>query len=184
MFNADAEDAVNYGAIGAIIAHEIGHAFDQRGRRFDAYGRVADWWTPTDEAQFQQRARALVAQFNSFSPLPGHFVNGELTLGENIGDLGGLAIAVRAYRLSLRGRPSPVLDGFTGEQRLFLSWARIWRAKVRDAYLPQTLILNQHAPPMFRAHGAVVNLDEFQEAFAVRPGDKLYRDPAHRVRIW
>ena len=184
MFDPDAEDAVNYGGIGAIIGHEISHAFDQRGRRFDAFGRVEDWWTRKDEEQFQQRAQQLVRQFGQYEPLPGHFVNGELTLGENIGDLGGLAVAVRAYRLSLRGKPSPVIDGFTGEQRLFLRWAQIWREKIREAYLRQTLFLNQHAPPKFRANGSVVNLDAFQEAFELKPGDKLYRDAAQRVKIW
>jgi len=184
MFDPTAEDAVNYGGIGAIIGHEIGHAFDGRGRRFDAHGRATDWWTSEDEGRFQERAARLVAQFNGYSPLPGHTVNGELTLGENLGDLTGLSVAVRAYRLSLRGRPSPVIDGFTGEQRLFLSWARIWRGKVREEYVPQTLILNRHAPAMFRAHGAVVNLDAFHEAFDLEPGDGLYRAPERRLRIW
>lgn len=184
MFDAEAEDAVNYGGIGAIIGHEIGHAFDQRGRQFDAFGRAGDWWTPKDEEAFQQRARRIVEQFNAYSPLPGRFVNGELTQGENIGDLGGLAVAVRAYRLSLKGKPSPVIDGFTGEQRLFLRWAQIWRETIRVEYLHQTLFLNHHAPPRFRAHGAVVNLDAFHEAFAVKPGDGLYREPSKRVQIW
>jgi putative endopeptidase len=184
MFDPAAEDAVNYGGIGAIIGHEIGHAFDQRGRQFDAFGRAEDWWTPQDEAAFQARAKRLVEQFNGYSPLPGRFVNGELTLGENIGDLGGLAVALRAYRLSLKGKPSPVIDGFTGEQRLFLRWAQIWREKIREEYLRQTLFLNQHAPPRFRVHGTVVNLDAFHDAFGVKPGDRLYREPTQRVRIW
>ena len=184
LFDPMADDAVNYGGIGAIIGHEIGHAFDQRGRLFDAFGRVRDWWTASDEEQFQHRARRLVAQFNAYEPLPGQFVNGELTLGENIGDLGGLAVAVRAYRLSLRGKPSATIDGFSGEQRLFLRWAQIWREKIREEYLRQTLFLNQHAPPKYRAHGAVVNVDAFQDAFGLKPGDKLYREPAQRVKIW
>jgi putative endopeptidase len=184
LFDPEADDAVNYGGIGAIIGHEMSHAFDQRGRRFDAYGQAADWWTARDEQQFQQRARLLVEQFNAYSPLPGRFVNGELTLGENIGDLAGLAVAVRAYRLSLQGKPSPVIDGLSGEQRLFVRWAQIWRSKTRETYLPKTLFLDQHAPPEYRAHGAVVNLDAFHTAFDVQPGDKLYRDPKKRVRIW
>ena len=184
LFDPAAEDAVNYGGIGAIIAHEIGHAFDGRGRRFDAFGRAGDWWTAADEAQFGERASQLVEQYNKYSPIPGHFVNGELTLGENAGDVGGLAVAVRAYRLSLNGRVAPVLDGFTGEQRLLLGWARVWREKTRGEYLRQTLFLNRHAPPEFRAHGALVNLEAFHAAFGVQPGDKLYRDPRKRVRIW
>jgi predicted metalloendopeptidase len=184
FFNLEADDAVNYGGIGAIIGHEISHAFDQRGRRVDAYGQTADWWTARDEQQFQQRARMLVEQFNAYSPIPGRFVNGELTLGENIGDLAGLAVAVRAYGLSLQGKPSPVSDGLSGEQRLFIRWAQIWRSKTREAYLPQTLFLDQHAPPEYRAHGAVVNLDAFHAAFNVQPGDKLYREAKKRVRIW
>lgn len=184
LFDPEADDAVNYGGIGAIIGHEISHAFDERGRRFDAYGQAADWWTPRDEQQFQQRARMLVEQFNAYSPIPGRFVNGELTLGENIGDLAGLAVSVRAYRLSLQGKSSPVIDGLTGEQRLFVRWAQIWRSKTREAYLPQTLFIDRHAPPEYRAHGAVVNLDAFHAAFNVQPGDKLYKDPKKRVRIW
>ena len=184
MFDPAAEDAVNYGGIGAIIGHEIGHAFDQRGRRFDAHGRADDWWTADDETQFRQRTSRLIAQFNEYAPIPGHFVNGELTFGENVGDLVGLAVAIRAYRLSLQGRPSPVMDGYTGEQRLLLNWARIWRAKVRETYVPQTLMLNRHAPHRFRANGTVVNIDAFHEAFGVKPGDQLYRAPQDRVRIW
>jgi predicted metalloendopeptidase len=184
LFDPGVEDAVNYGGIGAVIGHEIGHAFDQRGRRFDAYGRAADWWTTRDEEQFQQRARLLVQQFNAYSPIPGHFVNGELTLGENIGDLGGLAVAIRAYRISLRGKPAPVIDGFTGEQRLLLRWAQVWRGKTREEYVRQTLFLNPHAPPQFRTNGAASNLQIFYDAFGVQPGDKLYRKPENRVRIW
>lgn len=184
LFDPDAEDAVNYGGIGAIIGHEISHAFDGRGQRFDAYGRAADWWTTKDQQQFQERARLLVEQYSGYSPLPGRFVNGQLTLGENVGDLAGLSVAVRAYRLSLGGRPSPVIDGLTGEQRLFIRWAQIWRSKTRETYLPQTLFLDQHAPPEYRAHGTVVNVDAFHQAFDVKPGDNLYRDPKKRVRIW
>ena len=184
LFDPEADDAVNYGGIGAIAGHEISHAFDARGRRFDGFGLAADWWTGDDERQFQQRARMVVEQFSGYSPMPGRFVNGELTLGENIGDIVGLSIAFRAYRLSLKGKPSPTIDGLSGEQRLFMRWAQIWRGKTRDTYLPQTLFLEQHAPPEYRAHGALVNLDAFHAAFDVQPGDKLYRDPKKRVRIW
>jgi predicted metalloendopeptidase len=184
LFDPGAEDAVNYGGIGALIGHEISHAFDQRGRRFDGFGRANDWWTPTVEAQFQARARRLVEQFNGYTPLPGQHVNGELTLGENIGDLSGLAVAMRAYRASLGGKPGPSLDGFTAEQRLLLRWAQVWRGKTREEYVRQTLFLEQHAPPQYRAHGPLVNIDAFYEAFNVQPGDKLYLDPKNRVRIW
>ena len=184
VFDPSAEDAVNYGGIGAIIGHEVGHAFDQRGRRFDGMGLARDWWTRDDELAFEARARGLVQQFNGYMALPGEPVNGTATLGENIGDLGGLAVAVRAYRLSLNGRTSPVIDGFTGEQRLFLRWAQLWRTLTRDEYLRQMNMINQHAPPQFRANGAVVNLEEFYSAFGVQPGDKLYLDPGKRVKIW
>lgn len=184
LFDPEAEDAVNYGGIGALIGHEITHAFDQRGRRFDGFGRANDWWTPKVEQQFQERARRLVEQFNAYTPLPGQRVNGELTLGENIGDLSGLAVAIRAYRASLGGRPGPTLDGFTADQRLLLRWAQVWRGKTREEYVRQTLFLEQHAPPQYRAHGPLVNIDAFYEAFNVQPGDKLYLDPKNRVRIW
>jgi putative endopeptidase len=184
LFDPEAEDAVNYGGIGAMIAHEITHAFDQRGRRFDAYGRPADWWTAADEHGFQTRANALVRQYDAFSPMPGHQVNGTLTLGENVADVTGLAIALRAYRRSLGGNPSPVLDGFTGEQRLLLRWAQIWREQSRPEYLKQSLAVSPHAPPRYRAHGALVNLTGFHDAFDVRPGDGLYRQPGERLRIW
>ncbi|MEX1126922.1 MAG: M13-type metalloendopeptidase, partial [Vicinamibacterales bacterium] len=156
----------------------------QRGRRFDGFGRANDWWTPAIEAQFQARARRLVEQFNAYTPLPGRHVNGELTLVENIGDLSGLAVAIQAYRASLGGKPGPTLDGFTAEQRLLLRWAQVWRGKTREAYVRQTLFLEQHAPPQYRAHGSLVNIDAFYEAFNVQPGDKLYLDPKNRVRIW
>jgi putative endopeptidase len=184
LYDPAVEDAANYGAIGAMIGHEISHAFDTRGRRFDAYGRIADWWTLADEREFQARARLLIEQFNQYSPFPGHAVSGQLTLGENFADLAGLAVAVRAYRLSLDGRPSPEIDGFSGEQRLFIKWAQTWRERVRDEYLKQTLLFSPHAPSQYRTHGAATNLDAFHEAFAVGPGDRLYRDPKKRVRIW
>ncbi len=184
MFDAEAEDAVNYGGIGAIIGHEIVHAFDQRGRRFDAFGRARDWWGPKDEEQFHQRSSALVEQFNRYSPLPGASVNGELTLIENIGDLGGLSVAVRAYQRSLGGRPAPTIDGFTGEQRLLIRWAQIWRTRTREEFLRQTLPVSPHAPPQFRANGPLGHLAVFYDAFHVRPGDGLYLDAKKRVRLW
>jgi endothelin-converting enzyme len=184
MFDPAAEDAVNYGAIGAIIGHEISHAFDQRGRRFDAYGRAADWWTAKDDEQFQVRATRIAEQFGRYSPLPGAFVNGQLTVVENIGDLAGVTVALRAYKRSLAGNASPVLDGFTGEQRLLIRWAQIWRTRSREEYVRRMLPVSPHAPPEFRANGSVANLEAFYEAFAVRPRDKLYLEPKARVRIW
>lgn len=184
LFDPDAEDAVNYGAIGALIGHEIGHAFDLRGRQFDAYGRMLDWWTARDVQQFAARAQRLVDQFGALPALAGRRVDGQMTLSENLGDLGGLAVAVRAYRRSLDGKASPVIDGFSGEQRLLLGWAQMWRSQMRDDFLRQTILLSQHAPPQYRAHGALMNLEAFYRAFDVRPGDRLYLDPKKRVQIW
>jgi len=184
LFNVDADDAVNYGAIGAVVGHEIGHAFDERGRRFDGTGAVRNWWTVSDEQAFESIASALVEQFNAYSPVEGAHVNGLVTLRENIGDLSGLAIAWRAYRMSLAGKRSPVIDGFTGDQRFFLSWAQAWRGRIREEYLHQTLLSTPHAPPQYRANGPASNLDGFYEAFAVKPGDGMFRPPNNRVRIW
>jgi len=163
LFQLDADDAVNYGSIGAVIGHEIGHGFD---------------------APFQERASQLVEHFDQYSPLPGMRINGVLTLGENIGDLGGLALAYRAYRLSLNGRRAPIIDGFTGDQRFFLGWAQVWRSVIREEYLRQWLTWIPHSPPQFRANGPVGHIDAFYEAFDVKPGDKLWIEPARRVRIW
>jgi predicted metalloendopeptidase len=184
FFNVEADDAVNYGAIGAVIGHEIGHGFDDQGRRYDGDGRLRDWWTPEDETEFQKRAKLLVDQFAAYSPVPGLYVNGELTLGENIGDLGGLSIAYQAWKLSLGGRPSPVIDGLTGEQRLFMGWAQAWRLKAREEYLRRQLLADPHSPAEYRANGPLGNIPAFYEAFDVKPGDKLFREPAVRVRIW
>jgi putative endopeptidase len=160
------------------------HGFDERGHTTDGAGAVRDWWTRADQAAFRARIAPLVAQFDAYTPLPGQHVNGRLTLGENVGDVGGLDIAFRAYKRSLGGRPSPTIDGFTGEQRFFLSWARAWRGKERDEYLQQMLHTRQHAPWPYRANGPVGHLQGFYDAFNVRPGDRLYRAPAERVRIW
>lgn len=184
FFDVTADDAVNYGAIGAVIGHEIGHGFDDQGRRFDGNGALRDWWSPADETEFQKRAKVLVDQFNALSPLPGVKVNGELTLGENIGDLGGLSIAYKAWKLSLAGKPSPVIDGLTGDQRFFMGWAQAWRSKAREQYLRNQVMADPHAPEQFRANAPLSNIDAFYEAFNVKPGDKLYIAPDKRVRIW
>jgi predicted metalloendopeptidase len=184
FFNPDADDAVNYGAIGAVIGHEIGHSLDDRGRHFDGSGRIRDWWTPEDSAEYKVRTQELVEQFNAYSPMEGVRVNGALTLGENFGDLGGLVIAYRAWKLSLHGRPAPVIDGYTGEQRFFMGWAQIWRGEQRDEFLRQFVLSNPHAPAVYRTNGPVSNMPEFFAAFDVQPGDALFRPPNQRIRIW
>jgi putative endopeptidase len=184
FFNFEADDAVNYGAIGAVIGHEISHGFDDQGRKSDGDGNLRDWWSAEDAAAFEQRANALVAQYGAFAPLEGATVNGRLTLGENIGDLSGLAVAYRAYKLSLNGREAPVIDGFTGDQRFFLGWAQVWRSKARDEALRQQLLTDPHSPGMYRTNGVLVNMREFYEAFGVKEGDKMYRPEAQRVKIW
>jgi putative endopeptidase len=184
LFNADADPAANYGAIGAVIGHEIAHGFDEHGRRFDRDGRARNWWTPADERAFDGLAGGLVAQFNAYRPIESASVNGLVTLRENVGDLSGLAIAWRAYKSSLGGRRSPVIDGFTGEQRFFLSWAQAWRGRIRDEYLRQWLLSTPHAPPRFRANGPLSNLPGFYDAFDVQPGDAMFIAPDKRIRIW
>ena len=151
FFDVTADDAVNYGSIGAVIGHEIGHGFDDQGRRFDGDGKLRDWWKPEDEAEFQKRAKLLIEQFNACSPVPGMHVNGELTLGENIGDLGGLSIAYKAYKISLAGKPSPVIEGLTGDQRFFMGWAQAWRGKAREEALRRQILADPHAWVEFRA---------------------------------
>lgn len=189
FFDAEADDAVNYGGIGAVIGHEIGHGFDDQGSKYDGTGRLEDWWTEDDRAEFEKRTSALVAQYDAFSPtqLDGsHRVNGSLTIGENIGDLGGLSIALKAYRIAL-GRPldeAPVIDGLTGVQRVLLGWAQVWRTKGRDAEIIRRLATDPHSPDEFRCNGVVRNVDEFYAAFDVQPGDGLYLAPEERVRIW
>ena len=184
FFDMCADDAVNYGAIGAVIGHEIGHGFDDSGSQADGDGNLRNWWTPEDRARFQAKADMLAKQFDGYSPLPGYQVNGALTLGENIGDNSGLAIAYKAYHLSLQGMPAPVIDGLSGDQRFFMGFAQVWRGKVRDAQQIVLIKTDPHAPGQFRANGAVRNHDAFYDAFDVKPGDKLYLPPQERVRIW
>jgi predicted metalloendopeptidase len=184
FFDPNADDAVNYGAIGAVIGHEIGHGFDDQGRKSDGRGMLRDWWTETDVAAFDTKAGALGAQYASYEPLPGHRLNAELTMGENIGDLGGLSMALEAYRMTFGGQPAPMLDGFTGDQRFFLSWAQIWRRKYRDEELINRISTDPHSPSEFRTNGVVRNMDAWYEAFGVEPGSALYLPPDHRVTIW
>jgi endothelin-converting enzyme/putative endopeptidase len=184
FFNMQADDAVNYGAIGAVIGHELSHGFDDKGSKFDGKGNLRMWWTEQDREEFDRRAKGLVDQYNSFEPIEGNFVNGELTLGENIGDLGGLSVAYEAYRLSLDGAEPPVIDGLTGDQRFFLGWAQVWRRLYRERELLDRLITDPHSPSEFRANGIVRNMDAWYEAFGVEPGSPLYLKPEDRVRIW
>jgi putative endopeptidase len=185
FFDMAADDAVNYGAIGAVIGHEIGHGFDDQGSRYDGTGRLVDWWTAEDRERFDALAARLIAQFDGLRPraLAEGGVSGALTVGENIGDLGGVAVAYEAYQLSLGGQPSPVIDGLTGEQRFFLGWAQAWRAKYREAEALRLLTIDPHSPPEFRCN-IVANLAEFHAAFDVQPGDGMWRDEADRVVIW
>jgi len=184
FFQLEADDAVNYGGIGAIIGHEMGHGFDDQGRRFDATGALKDWWTKTDEVEYTKRAKMLVDQFNQFEPLPDLHINGELTLGENIADLTGLVISHQAYVLSLKGKDAPTIDGFTGDQRFYFGWGQSWMEKERDESLRQQILTNPHSPSMYRANGPVRNIPEFYAAFGVKEGDKLYLPPDKRVKIW
>ncbi len=185
FFDPDADDAVNFGGIGAVIGHEIGHGFDDQGSRYDGDGNLTDWWTDADRKGFDVRAQALISQYDAFEPagLEGHHVNGALTVGENIGDLGGIQVAHTAYQLSLEGAEAPALDGLTGSQRVFLGWAQVWRTVLRDAEVIRRLAIDPHSPPEFRAN-VVRNLDEFHEAFGVADGDGMYLAPDARVRIW
>ncbi|MCL1800121.1 MAG: peptidase M13, partial [Promicromonosporaceae bacterium] len=204
FFTADAEDAVNYGGIGAVIGHEIGHGFDDQGSKYDGEGRLRDWWTSEDRAAFEARTKSLIEQYDAFVPeqlLPdGPHVNGALTIGENIGDLGGLGIAIRAYAIALAKKAghahptpaqeaealenAPVIDGMTGLQRVFLGWAQAWQSKGRDEIMELHLATDPHSPAEFRCNGTVRNLDYFYEAFDVAPTDGMYLAPADRVKIW
>ena len=184
FFDMRADDAVNYGAIGAVIGHEIGHCFDDKGSQSDGDGNLRNWWTAEDKAAFKARTDKLVNQFNGYSPLPGYNVNGELTLGENIGDNAGLAIGYKAYQISLHGKPAPVIDGLTGDQRFFMGWGQVWRSKMREAQQINQVKTDPHSPGQFRANGTVRNMAEFYKAFDVKPGDKMYLPPEERVIIW
>ena len=185
FFDAAADPALNYGGIGAVIGHEIGHGFDDQGSRYDGAGNLVDWWTEDDRSRFKERANRLIEQYDSLEPraLPGHHVNGAMTVGENIGDLGGLTVGLQAYEISLAGADGPILEGLTGRQRVFMNWARVWRSKRREEYERQLLAVDVHSPPELRANIAR-NLDEFHAAFDTQPGDGLWLDPEERVHIW
>jgi putative endopeptidase len=184
FFDMKADDAVNYGGIGAVIGHEISHGFDDQGRKFDAKGVLRDWWTARDNELFMARANMLVKQYDAFSPLPGMNVNGQLTLGENIGDLSGLAVAHKAYQISLNGKAAPVLDGFTGEQRFYLGWGQVWARNIREDELRKRLKTDPHSPSEYRANGILRNMPAFARAFDVKEGDQMYLPPDQVVRIW
>lgn len=184
FFNMEADDAVNYGGIGAVIGHEMGHGFDDSGSQYDGDGKLRNWWTEEDLEEFTKRTDKLVAQYSDFTVLDGVHVNGEFTQGENIGDLGGLTIAYKAYQISKNGEPAPVIDGMTGDQRVFYGWAQVWRRKYRDEELRKRIDTDPHSPSEFRANGTVMNMPEFHEAFDVKPGDKMYLKPEERVKIW
>ena len=186
FFSAERDAATNFGGIGAVIGHEIGHGFDDQGSRYDGDGKLTDWWTEADRAAFEERTGSLIEQYNALSPAgaDGQTVNGELTIGENIGDLGGLSIAWRAYLLSLDGAEPPVIDGLTGAERFFFSWAQVWQQKSRDEETVRLLTIDPHSPNEFRCNQIVRNIGEFHETFGVTEGDALWLDPAERVTIW
>ncbi|MDI1318427.1 M13-type metalloendopeptidase [Flavobacterium sp.] len=184
FFDLKADDAVNYGAIGAVIGHEIGHGFDDQGSTFDGSGVLKNWWTPADLQAFKSKTGALIAQYNEFKPFPDLNVNGAYTLGENIGDLGGLSIAIKAYKATLGGKEAPVMDGFTGMQRVFLGWGQVWGEKTREEAIRSQIARDPHSPAKYRINGVVRNVPEFYEAFNIKPTDSLYLAPEKRVKIW
>jgi predicted metalloendopeptidase len=184
FFNAQADDAVNYGGIGAVIGHEISHGFDDQGAQYDGAGNLRDWWTKDDHERFAAKTKALVAQYSAYAPVPGYNVNGELTLGENIADNSGLAIAYKAYKLSLGGKEAPVIDGLTGDQRFYYGWAQVWRAKVRENAAIVRIKTDPHSPPQIRGNATVKNQPGFYDAFGVKEGDTMYLPPNQRVIMW
>jgi putative endopeptidase len=186
FFDAGRDDAANYGGIGAVIGHEIGHGFDDQGSKFDGTGRLTDWWEPADREAFEERTRSLIDQYNKLSPgeTPDQHVNGALTIGENIGDLGGLGIAWKAYLIALKGETPPIIDGLSGAERFFLSWAQVWQYQARAEEVARRLAIDPHSPPEFRCNQIVRNIDEFYDTFDVSEGDALWLEPAERVTIW
>ena len=184
FFDVNADPAINYGGIGGVIGHEMGHGFDDQGSKTDADGILRNWWTPDDEAKFKERVAALGAQYGAFEPLPGIKVNGALTMGENIGDLGGVEVGLEAYKLSLNGAEAPVLDGFTGIQRFFLGWGQVWRSKYRDEALRNQVLSDPHSPARYRVNGVVPNVDDWYAAFSIPADAKMFIAPEKRVKIW
>ncbi|WP_276132096.1 M13 family metallopeptidase [Polluticoccus soli] len=184
FFDMDADDAVNYGGIGAVIGHEVTHGFDDQGRQYDADGNLHDWWTPEDAAKFTQKAGVVISQFDSYTVLDSTHVNGNLTLGENLADLGGLAIAYEAFKKTEQGKSTEKIDGFTPDQRFFLSWAQVWRANTRDEEMANRVMTDPHSPNLWRCNGPLSNMPEFYQAFNVQPGDKMYRPDSLRAKVW
>ncbi len=184
FFNVDADDAVNYGGIGAVIGHEISHAFDDQGSKYDGDGNLNNWWSDEDRAAFKALTEKLIAQYAEYQPLPGKNVDGQLTLGENIADLSGLSISFKAYKLALGGEKAPEVAGWSGDQRFFMGWSQVWRRKYRDAEMVKRLLTDPHSPSWYRANGPVTNIDAFYEAFEVKPGDALFKPAEDRIRIW
>jgi putative endopeptidase len=184
LFDPVADPAINYGGIGSVIGHEITHGFDDQGRKSDGDGVLTNWWTQEDGANFKSRAGLLASQYDAFEVVKGNFVNGQLTIGENIADLGGILLALDAYHASLHGKEPPVLDGLTGDQRFFLGVAQVWRTKVRDAAAIASIKTDVHSPAQFRVNGPLRNIAAWYEAFKIAPGDPMYLAPEKRVRIW
>jgi len=184
FFDFEADDAMNYGAIGAVIGHEFSHGFDDQGRKFSGDGRLSDWWTDEDALQYEARSEKLVNQYNGFEPLEGLNLNGQLSLGENIADLAGLIMSYRAWKILTKNNPAPVIDGFTGEQRFFIGYAITWRTKMRDEYLREMVLSDPHSPPRYRVLGPLKNMPEFYAAFGVKKGDQMYLPEAKRAKIW
>jgi len=184
FFDTNADAAINYGGVGAVIGHEMGHGYDDQGAKSDENGILRSWWKKEDEKRFQEKTKMLSAQYSQFSPLPGLHVNGDFTSGENMGDLGGLSVAHAAYQISLQGKPAPVLDGFTGDQRFYLGWAQVWRTLTRDEIMRLLVTSDFHSPAQYRINGIVRNIDGWYDAFGAKEGEKLYLKPAERVRLW
>jgi len=184
FFDVSADAAANYGAIGAIIGHEIMHGFDDQGRKIDANGAIRDWWTAADATRFKALTSELGKQYTSYEAAPGVFINGDLTMGENIGDMSGLEVAYEAYKMSLGGKPAPVVDGLTGDQRFFLSFAQAWRGEQRDDAIKTQVASDPHSPSRYRIIGPLRNLDAWYAAFGIGPDSKFYIAPDKRVRIW